>query len=146
MNKLIFTIAVSALIALATQARADVGTVTLLSGTLTNNSTWTINSTAKVDDNEIVGVQAVATGNQAGTGNITLTFARSGDGVEFETTPRFTWVFALNGTTKVVAYTNLTTTVGAAHSIRLVSVANADASCSATNATILLIKKRVDVK
>jgi hypothetical protein len=135
------------LIIIALPARAEVGTVNFLSaGTITNNTTRTTGfSDVKVDDNEIVSLQINASGDAAGTGNLVLILARSKDGVTFETTPRQTVSFALAGATTIVGYTNLTL-VGASHSLRLISVQNADASASATNVTVAVVKKRVSVR
>ena len=127
---------------------AEVGTINFLSaGTITNSTTRTTGfSDVKIEDQEVVAIQMEFQGSQAGTGLITCTMARSKDGITFETTPRFTAIAALNGNTAVVAFTNLTALTGGAHSLRLVSVQNADASASATNCTISIVKKRVSVK
>lgn len=140
-----FLVALAMLSLLALSARAEVGAVNVLSaGTLTNNATRTTGFTdVKIDRNEVVACQVNLQGDQAGTGAITLTWARSKDGSTFETTPRFTVVTALNGNTAVVAFTNLTALTGAAHSLRLISAQNADASASATNVTISIVKKTV---
>jgi hypothetical protein len=67
------------------------------------------------------------------------------DGTTFETTPRQTNGFSLNGTTAVVGFTNLTQ-LGATHTLRLVSAQNDDNVASATNVTISVVKKVVKVK
>jgi hypothetical protein len=85
-------------------------------------------------------------GDGAGTGAITVTFARSSDGTVWETTPRVAWVTALNGNTAVVAYTNLNAALlGSAPYIKVMSIANADASRAATNASLTLVKKNLRV-
>jgi len=89
-----------------------------------------------------VALVARVQGSSAGTGNVTVTLARSPDGTVWETTPRFTWAFPLNGTTEVIAYTNLASgLLGAAHSIKIVSIANADDTI-VTNAYVKVIKKK----
>lgn len=103
-------------------------------------------SAVKVDDAESVSCTISTIGSEAGTGNITVTFARSQDNSVWETTPQFTWICALNGRTAVVAYTNLTTLVGAAKYVKVISVANADANAAATNFVVKLDKKFFKVK
>jgi len=134
-------------------ARAEVGTINLLSGgthaqggTITNATTRTTGfADVKVEDQEIVSLQINASGTEAGTGALTMILARSKDGVTFETSPRQSISFSLAGATTIVGFTNLVY-VGAAHSLRLISVQNADANASATNVTISVVKKRVSVK
>lgn len=131
---------------LACAAWADVGSENLgTTNRIINNATTTasLGRVVKVDNHNEVGVMVKFEGTQAGTGAITLTFARSPDNTNWETTPRFTWATALNGTTPVVAYTNLTALVGAAGYLKIVSVQNADASASATNFSVTVVKKRL---
>lgn len=113
----------------------------LSGGTLTNNATRTTGFTAVPFNGDRADLVVKMQGDQAGTGNVTLTLARSHDGVTIETTPRFTRVFALTGNTAVVGYTNLFAGNTAARYIHLISAQNADASASATNVTISLIPK-----
>jgi len=130
---------------LAIPALADVGTSAFVSaGTITNATTRTTGfSDVKVDNRDNVGLQVTYKGTGAGTGAVTLIVARSGDGVTFESTPRLTFITALNGTTEVSYYTNLTSSViGGAHSLRLISVQNADA-VSATNFSATVVMKRI---
>jgi hypothetical protein len=76
------------------------------------------------------------------TDAITITFARSVDGTTWETTPRFTWATALNGTTAVVTYTNLNSSlIGAAGYLKVISIQNASATVLGTNASLTVIKK-----
>lgn len=126
-------------------AKADVGTIQLLSaGTVTNNTTRTTGFTDAVVDNQKndeASLQVSFTGDQAGTGAVTLILARSADGTTFETTPRISIATAVNGVTAVCLYTNLPNT-GAAYAYRLISIQNADASASITNCTVSIVKKR----
>lgn len=129
---------------LALTVLADTGAVNLFTnGTVANNTTRTTGFTdVKVNDNEIVSLQVEAACVQVGTGDLRLTLARSKDGLTFETAPRQVIGFALNGTTAIVGFTNLTQ-LGGTHTLRLISVQNADASAIATNVTISVVKKTV---
>ena len=76
-------------------------------------------------------------------GAVTFTLARSPDGTVWETTPRWTWAVTLNGTTEVVAVTNIAgSIIGATHSLKVISVANADDTI-VTNAYLKVVKKQV---
>lgn len=137
---------IATIIALPFTARADVGTGNFLSsGTLTNGTTRTTGfSDVKVEDQEIVGLQLNMQGDGNGTGNVTVTIARSKDGSSFETTPQQVIGFALNNNTAVVGFTNLLN-VGAAHTLRLISAINTN-GVSATNVTISVVKKVVNTQ
>ena len=81
-------------------------------------------------------------GDAAETLGVTFTFARSADGTTYETTPRFTWVATLNGTTAVVAYTNLSNAViGPAAYLKCVSIVSAATNANATNVTLRVLTK-----
>ena len=135
---------IAVLAASALVARAEVGAVNFLSaGTVTNDTTRTTGFTdVKIENQSVVGLQVNMAGSQAGTGNVILTLARSKDGLTFETTPRFTVTNALNGTTAVIGYADISEQAQSAHSLRLISAQNADASASATNVTISVVLKR----
>lgn len=126
-------------------ALADTAVEAMLSaGTLTNSATRTSGFTdIEIPKVNNVGLVLRFTGAGAATDNLTLTFARSVDGSNFETAPRFTWKVALNGTTAVVGYTNLVeSTIGAARYLRLVSAQN-EGTNNATNVYIEVIKKTI---
>lgn len=139
-------VAALALLAFTPPAHADTGVETVISSaTFTNAATRTTGFTdVEITKQDNVGV--VLSFQGAGTNdvaNLTVTFARSVDGTNFETTPRFTWPVTLNATTAVVAYTNLTSsTIGAARWLRVISVQNAGDN-NATNAAIYVIKKTI---
>lgn len=145
MRNLIRISLLAAIVGLATPAFADFGTTDLgINSRITNNATFTSNtgSPVKLANHDNVGFAFRFQGDQAGTGAITLTFARSVDGTNWETTPRFTWSVALNGNTAVVAYTNFPSAViGAAGYLKVAQIANADANATATNASLTLIRK-----
>jgi len=130
----------------ALPSRADVGVVDL---GVTNKFVASVNTTVNISSNSVflpkvdaVGLEMRFQGDAAGTGLITATFARSVDGVYWETTPRFTFIAALNGTTAVVAYTNLVNSIiGPAAYLKCISVTNADGTANATNAVIRVIRK-----
>lgn len=81
----------------------------------------------------------------AGTANTTLTFARSGSKelatAVFETTPRFTWVVAANGTNTVVGFTNLPNdSLSGVSFLKLISVGTG--TNIVTNLTVTVTRKR----
>lgn len=145
MKQIIAIIAAVAALTITATAQTgvvDFGITNALAGSATEATN--VGNPVKVDkQNEgDVGLVARMQGSSAGTGNITVTLARSPDGTVWETVPRFTWVFAQNGTTEVVAYTNLASgLLGAAHSIKVISVAVAD-DTAVTNAYIKVVKKQ----
>jgi len=135
-------LAASVATALADAGTQDFGITNQIvaAGTESSNVGSAINVSKQVDGG--LGLVARVQGSSAGTSNITVTLARSPDGTVWETTPRFTWIFPLNGTTEVVAYTNLASgLLGAAHSVKIISVANADDTI-VTNAYIKAVLKR----
>ena len=153
-NKFKFSLLTSLLLALTfllvypppPDAKADVGTQSIISSaTFTNDTTRTTGFTdVKIDKQDNIGVLLSFQGNGSGSDEITVTFARSGDGTTFETTPRFTWAIPANGTTAVVAYTNLSSAViGSAGYLRVISVQNASTNRNMTNSSITIIKKTV---
>jgi len=127
-------------------ARADVGLTDLA---ITNTIKAAVLTTANVSSNsayvskvDSVGLELQCQGDAAGTGAITLTLQRSLDGLIWETTPKFTWATALNGTTAVVAYTNLADTlIGPAAYFRVYSISNGDGTANATNCVLRVIRK-----
>lgn len=127
-------------------ALADTGVDTVISaGTITNSTTRSSGFTdISISKQDNVGVVLRFTG--AGTNavdNLVVTFARSADGSNFETTPRWTWTVPLNATTAVVGYTNLNASaLGAAAYLRVVSVQNTGNN-NATNVYIEVIKKTI---
>lgn len=132
---------------MALPAAGGVGTVNPgITNSIINNATTTVNvgTAVKVNDYDNVGVEFMFQGDRAGTGGLTVTFARSVDNVSWETTPRFAWAPALNGNTAVVAYTNFPSSIiGGAGWIKVVSIANADVSATATNARLRVILKKI---
>lgn len=125
---------------------ADTGVDTVISaGTITNGTTRTTGFTdISVPKANALGVVCRFTGSGTNAvDNIVVTFARSADGVNFETTPRWTWTIPLNATTAVVGYTNLTdTSFGSAAYLRVVSVQNTGNN-SVTNFYIETVKKTI---
>lgn len=150
MKRLIAMIGTGALaMVLLTPARAEVGSIDFgINPTVTNNVTSTsataVGTAVAVTGQDACGLLFMTQGNAAGTGLVTITFQRSPDNVNWETSPKFTWINALNGTTAVVGYTNLpNTVVGAAGYIRVYSIQNADASASGTNSVLNIVKKTI---
>jgi hypothetical protein len=148
MRKIIGIIGLSAAL-VAASAMAEVGTISFGIGTrITNNVTMTaagaIGAAVDIRGQDNCGLMLKMAGSEAGTGAVTVTLARSPDNVNWETTPRFTFIAALNGTTAVVAYTNLpAATIGAAGYLKVISIANADANATGTNASLTLVKKTI---
>lgn len=134
-----------ALFALSAPAQVSVINVGITNSVINNATTSTsMGNVINVSKQDFVGMEFRGQGDRAGTGIQTLTFARSTDGTTFETTPRFTWTLSLNGNTAIVGYTNFPNAViGGAHSIKLVSIANADASATVTNTSLRVLLKRV---
>ena len=134
-------------LALAVPAMGEVGMINFgITNSIANNATTSVNlgSVVSITGQENCGMMMKFQGSEAGTGLITVTFARSPDNSNWETSPRFTWINSLNGNTAVVGYTNFTATqIGAAGYLKVVSIANADANASATNASLYLCKKTV---
>lgn len=96
------------------------------------NTTQTINSPATIT--RWPGLCLTVGFNQsgAGTGNTTFTFAKSADGVNWETSPFLAIALAGNGTTAVNYVTNFSEGSLPGY-IRLVSIANTNASLYLTN-------------
>lgn len=72
---------------------------------------------------------------------ITVTCARSLDNSTWETTPQFTFLLSVDGTNAVAAYTNLSTFIGPAPWLKIMSVANG-ATNILTNLTFKIAGKR----
>ena len=146
-RKLVCVSILSAVAALAIPAMADVGTIDFgITNKVINNATTTVNlgSGVLIDKQDQCSFEFRYQGDQAGTGGLTITFARSSDNVNFETTPRFTWAPVLNGNTAVVAWTNFPSAmIGASGYIKVISIANADVNASATNCVLRLVKKTI---
>lgn len=114
--------------------------------TITNNAanTTVTGSVIKIDKQHAVGLVIKTSGTQAGTGNIAVQLARSYDGTNFESSPPTTLRFtnALAGATTIIGYHEIpSSVVGSAHSLKITSIQNYDASASGTNTTIGLVKK-----
>lgn len=78
-------------------------------------------------------------------GNITITFARSGDGTTWETGPQFTQTFPITSKTNNPQYVWVNvpaTTVGSSAWIKPVSVANTNANIDLTNSVLSVVRKR----
>jgi len=138
----------AAIALVATMAMADVGITDL---TVTNTVTASFLTTGNVSSNsaylskvERAGIELQCQGSAVGNSNITLTLQRSLDGIVWETTPMLTWATALNGTTALVAYTNLTADIlGAAAYLRVYSISNGNATANATNVVVRVIRKTI---
>ena len=146
MKKVFKSLLVAAIAMVATVALADVGITDLV---VTNKVTASNLTTANVSGNSAylsksdrAGIELQCQGNAVGTGAITLTLQRSLDGTVWETTPTLTWATALNGTTALVAYTNLTADIlGSAAYLRIYSISNGNATADATNVVVRVIRK-----
>jgi hypothetical protein len=145
MRKIFGIIGLAAVLVLP--AMAEVGTIDFsITNSIAANATTSVNlgNAVSVTGQDNAGLMLKVQGNAAGTGLITITFARSPNNTDWETSPKFTWVNSLNGTTAVVGYTNLSSTwIGAAGYLKVVSIVNADASCTGTNASLTLVKKTI---
>jgi hypothetical protein len=122
----------------------DFGITNSIAAATTNTSAQTIGNALPVSKFDSVGLVFNAQGSASGSSNITITFARSLDGTNYETTPQLTWTVAANGTTQVIAYTNLSNTyLGPAAYLKVVSIANANATANMTNASLTLGTKSI---
>lgn len=145
-NRLIPIAALITLFAFAPPARAEVGIInTAVTNSIAENATTTANmgNAVKVDRNTDVAVVCAFQGSAAGTSTLTYNWARSIDGTTWETFPRPSFIFTQNGTTAVVGYTNLPSAwVGAAHSIKLVSIVHSGATGAITNHSVKIAVKK----
>lgn len=135
-----------AVLAVPVSVQADAGAIPLsLTNSLSPQSAPAANlgSAAKVDDNELVDFVLTFQGDRAATDNITVTLARSHDGTLWDTRHRLSIAVPLNGNTAVTLYTNLASWVGAASYVKITTISNAAASCTATNVSAYIQKKRV---
>jgi hypothetical protein len=106
-------------------------------------TTTELGSAIPLSQRDNVGILVSFKLQNGGTENQTLIFARSGDGTTYETWPRITWTIPANGTTTVVAYTNVPNSlIGAAYDLKLVSWANGCATNYVTNITVNAVLKR----
>lgn len=91
-----------------------------------DSGTRTVSYSFPAHYNDTVGLQASVYLDNSGTDAISLLVAESVDGVNYSTTPRFTWVFPATGTSTNTVVTNIT--VGTAGYLRLVEIDNANGS------------------
>lgn len=151
--KLIVSAAVAlvALAVLTPAAWADVGTIDMgISTTITNkttNVTATVTGTAvSIDNKDNAGLVFRGQGTGAGTETCTFTFARSADNSDFETQDKFTWAVVQNGSTEVIAYTNLppslVSSVGYLKCVRA-AFTGASTTENLTNCYLKVVKKRL---
>jgi len=138
--------AIITLFLLALPAQAEVGVINLgATNTIAENATTAANLGVAVKVDRVTDVAVVASfqGSAAGASAVTYTWARSIDGVNYETTPRPTTVWAQNGTTAVIGYTNLPSAwVGAAAYIKLVGIASGGATGNLTNHSVKIAIKK----
>lgn len=145
MNIKICLLAACLLGALPAFGQLSVITVAIPS-TATNEveNTTPTGSAVPVDKQDFVGAQFITTGDDTDTGNLVLKFARSTDGSTFETTKQFGWAIPMNGTTRVIAYTNFPPEViGGAKFIKVVSINNTNELSSGKTNSLKIILKRL---
>ena len=137
-------IALATLLLLAAPVFADVGIIDMgCTNVVNSNIVVTVNlgNAVKLAKNDNVGLLVSFQGVQIGTDTIKYNFVRSADAITWETTPTFTIAFAANGTTNVVAYTNIPASmIGAAPYIKLNSI-TAAVNPHVTNHTVKIITK-----
>lgn len=129
----------------AQNTATGVGEVKVISsGTLTNAATWSPTNVVNIDLQSMIGLSVRFQGDGSDTANIITKVFRSSDGVNFETSPPSTLFFtnALNNTTAVVGYHQISRDlVGSARAVKI-TVQNAAATVKGTNATVAIVKKR----
>lgn len=116
-----------------------------ITNSIAANGTTTANmgNAVLVDNHDNVSAVLAFQGSAAGTGNITVKFARSADGDTYETIG-FTSAIAANGTNAVVGWIDIpVTTLGTAKYLKVLSIANAEAAMVATNASLKIVLKKV---
>lgn len=90
-----------------------------------------------------VGIESRFQGSAAGTTAVIHLFKVSTDGTTYETLPSFAFNVPQNGTTAVVAFTNMPAThLGAAKYLKLYSIQNQDADAVLTNYSVRVILKK----
>jgi hypothetical protein len=143
-----FAIAILAIVAPPAKAQntaTGVGEVKVISaGTLTNAATWSPSTIVNVDLQSMIGLSVRFQGDGSDTANVITKVFRSSDGVNFETSPPATLFFtnALNNTTAVVGYHQISRDlVGSARAVKI-TVQNVASTVKGTNATIAIVKKR----
>jgi hypothetical protein len=136
-----------ALMAVCLPAKADVsvinvGITNLIGTNLT--STAGMGNPVAVKNDSSVGAELRFAGSASGTEAVTMIWARSMDGgTTYETAPRWSWVMALNGTTAVVARTNIPSWfVENSTHIKVISIANASTTANGTNASLRVSQQR----
>lgn len=135
MKKLIISLVVVAL-AHSGLAQSPIYAPQLLYGGTSNalaNATTTVGAVISCQKQSKVGVSITSALDAASTGVLTYNYAHSVDGVKYETT-NATIVIASNGTNVITVQTNLDTLGGGY--IKLVSIANTNATANATNFNI----------
>ena len=119
-------------------------------GRLTNTitaaaaETTLIGTTNTATRNESVGLQCSFTATAASTAAITIQIQPSADGIKFNTADAgaFSWTIPANGTTEVVACTNLSEAhLGNLGYWKIAYITNAHASVNVTNFVIKVAKK-----
>jgi len=120
-----------------------------MTNAIAKNATITANlgSGVKVDNYESVDLLIKVYNAHTDTGNVTVYFARSGDGSTWETSPKFSTTFALTAAqasnTAQYFWVHLpSTTIGSAMWIKPTSVANTNANSDLTNCAVYVWKKR----
>ena len=140
-----------ALIAFTTPVQADVGTVDFgitnsIAAALTNGTAAQCGTAVNIDNVDNIGVVFSGYGSAAGTSNVKITFALSGDGTTYATnTGTFDWYIpAVASGIRFTAYTNIpNTVVGSAGYIQVYQLGNANTTANITNASLTVIKKKL---
>jgi len=147
MKKLITIIGLAA--ALSLSASAQQYSAVALTG-VTNSIAPAVATTANIGitnaatKNESLGLQCSFTCDSATTSNLTVVIRSSADGTKFDTqgANAFVWTIAENGTTEVVATTNLPSSwLGSLGFWKIGYITNAHATANATNFVIKVAKK-----
>ncbi len=159
MKKILITLLSAIGLAVATHAAEEVSAVTLSSFTnaIPASTTHTNPSTTDVVDIQAwkgVAMQIKFTGADVGTGNVTVTLARSlsttrsstpgflASTAELETVRPLTYVIAANGTNQVIGITNIANLDGVS-GLKVYSVQNA-ATNAISGLAIKFLRKRTD--
>ncbi len=130
-------------------ALGDRGQTVALTNTVPTNTAEStlVGSPVDIREWKNVSLQVSFNSATAGTTNIAFVFVRSGSRdlatAAYETTPTLTWNVPANGTTTVVAHTNLPLdTIAGTTFLKLKSITTASGGNSCSNLTVTVTRKR----
>jgi hypothetical protein len=140
MKKILTSLAAVAILATVAQAQQyTAASLTVTSNIAAASTNSPASAVRAVTRNRHAAIATSFAMTGAGTPNVVFSFSRSADGTNYETTPSLVITNAANGTNTVTSITNLD--LGAAGWLKLVSVANTNASTAITNLAVKVSTK-----